>query len=501
MNPEMNHLQFLSLAPDRNGETGAECEIILPDYCPNILRILQTTAHPTLNSAVQTGDRLTVEGSVEYKILYLPEDGCGIKSVSQQAHFTCTIDLNCDADADYSVFLIPKNCVARALNPQKIYARCTVLIQVKINQTKAIPMPVLPGGCEMKSCKKKAAKHLCSAQKPLRISDEFEMDPGKIATEILQTKVTFKETEQKPLTDKLIVKADMILDLLCITDDHATFSLRKVFPISQILDLPGIHPDAVCKTGFELIASNFLAKDETTDGSQAIAYDVEIQVSGKVYEEMDAIWTEDVYSVKKSVECNRETVSTERFWRIEESGTIRETAEIGTCTGILWVEVKPELRGMYYRQEEDKLLCEGVWDCRILMTDADGTPCSSIREIPFTLELPAKGCKNPIRNDTTLILTDLSWSLADASHLEIKGTYRWNGLIFGRESAEAVTCITEKSDRPRSPDTVILYYASKGESAWKIAKEHACPYEELLCSNKLEQDEIDQDQMLIILSC
>ena len=74
-------------------------------------------------------------------------------------------------------------------------------------------------------------------------------------------------------------------------------------------------------------------------------------------------------------------------------------------------------------------------------------------------------------------------------------------MIFGRETAEAVTGISQTADRPRSTDAVVLYYASRGESAWKIAKEHACPYDELLRSNKLEQDEIDNDQMLIIVSC
>ncbi len=501
MNPETNNLQLLSLAPDRNGETGAECEIILPDYCPNILRILQTTAHPTVNSSVRGADRLTVEGSVEYKILYLPEDGGGIRSVSQQSHFSCTLDVNCDADADLSVTLTPKNVAARALNPRKIYARCSVQIGVRINQIKTVSPATLPDGCETRSCKKKAAKLICSAHKPLRISDEFEMDPGKVATMILQTKITFRETEQKPLTDKMIVKADMIFDLLCAADDDTVFPVRKVFPVSQILDLPGIHPGAVCRTVFEAVSANLLVKEETADGSQAIAYDVEINVSGSAYEEADVEWTEDAYSVKKTVECTLETVSAERFVVIEETGTIRETAEIGTCTGILWAEVKPELRGTYYRPEEDKLVCEGVWDCRIILNDADNTPCSAVREIPFTLELPADGCKNPIRNDTTLILTDLSWSLTDATHMEIRGTYRWSGLIFGRETAQAVTCVTEKDDRSKRTEAVILYYAAKGESAWTVAKEHACPYEELVRCNHLEKDEIDEDKMLMIVCC
>ncbi len=501
MNPEMNRLQILSIAPDRNGETGAECEIILPDYCPNILRILQTTAHPTLNSALRTGDRLTVEGSVEYKILYLPEDGCGIKSIAQQAHFSCTMDMNCDADADFRVALTTKNCVARALNSKKIHARCSVLIHVKADQGTTVPMPVLPEGCETKSCKKNVSSLLCSAQKPLRISDEFEMDPGKIAIEILQTKITFKETEQKPLTDKLIVKADMILDILCGADDNTVFPIRKTFPISQILDLPGIHPEAVCHTGFELISSHFTPKEETADGSQILTYDTEINVWGNAYELCSAEWTEDAYSVKKSVECTREPLSTECFLRVEETGSIRETADVGTCTGILWAEARPEFRGTYYRTEERKLVCEGVWDCRFIINDADGTPCCAAREIPFTLELPGEGCKNPVRNDTVLTLTDVSWVLSDSTHVELRGTYRWKGLIFGRETTEAVTCVAEKADRPRNTDGVTLYYGAKGESAWDIAKQHACPYGEFIRNNKLDCDRLDEDKMLIIVSC
>lgn len=495
------NLELLSLVPDRNGETGAECEIILPDYCPNILRILQASATPTLTSAVRTGDRLTVEGSVEYHILYLPEDGSGLKTVSQQAPFACSLDLGCDDNADFSVSITPRNCVARALNPQKIFARCTVQINVKINQNKPLPQPGISDDCETRICRRNAAKLICSAQKPLRISDEFEMDSGKVATMILQNKITFRETEQKPLTDKLIVKADMIFDILCAADDNSLFTVRKVFPISQILDFPGIVPNAVCRTNFETVSANIIAKEESSDGSQSMTYDIEINVSGWAYEEIVAGWTEDAYSIKKITECVKEPITTERFLRIEESGSVRETMEIGTCSNILWVDVLPELRGLFYRSDGGKIVCEGVWGCRILMTDPDGTPCSAVREIPFTLEIPADGCTSATRNDTTLILTDLTWSLTDASHIEIRGTYRWNGLIFTRETSEIVTAVHEKANRPRASESVILYYGMKGESAWKIAKDHACPYSEFIRTNKLENDILDEQKMLMIVCC
>lgn len=495
MTNEINPIQLLCLSPDRNGEAGAECEIILPDYCPNILRILQATAHPTLNSFTRAGDRLTVEGSVEYKILYLPEEG-GIRAVSQQAPFSCAIDLKCGEDAELSILLSPKNCVARALNPQKIYTRCTVQITVRIDGTQTVPSPPLPAGCERKPCRKAAARKICSGQKPLRISDEVEAE--RAVEEILLGKVTFRETERKPLTDKLIVKADMIFDLLCAGEDRSVFTVQKSVPVSQVLDLPGIGADRYCRIGFEPISTHFSPRIEA-EGSPTVGYDVEVRVTGAVYGETAAEWTEDAYSVRKTVECARKTFSVETVTAVDEGGSIRETAEIGDCAQLLRTDVTPELRGIYYRPEDDRLVCEGTWECRFLITDAEGTPGAVLREIPFVLEIPAEGCKNPVRNDTELLLTDLAVSLTEGGKAEIRGNYRWKGLIFGRQTEEAVTQIVEKGDREPGGDEMILYYGEKGDSVWQIAKDHACPYAELIRANGLEQDELTEDKTILIV--
>ena len=48
------------------GETAAESEIILPDYCPGILKLVQTNATVLLRSQSVRGDRAYVEGAVEF---------------------------------------------------------------------------------------------------------------------------------------------------------------------------------------------------------------------------------------------------------------------------------------------------------------------------------------------------------------------------------------------------------------------------------------------------
>lgn len=499
MNLEHENLNLLQILPNQQCETGAECEIILPDYCPNILRILQTSALPAVRAQIRNGDRLTVEGTVDYRILYLPEDGTGISVVTQQCPFSSTFDLKCGEDADLNVTAEIRNAAARALSPQKMFARCSVLLKLNAD-LEMICNPTPPAGnYEFRIAGGKAARKIAETRKPLRISDEFEIDAAAAA--ILETTVTYRETEQKPLADKLIVKADMTFDLLCIREDGSTVPLHKTFPISQILDLPGMQEDSVCTARFETASANLLLKDASEEGTQSVVYDVEIEVFAGAYEEAEYQWAEDAYSVRKTVECTRTPVTTERFTAIREEGTVRETVEIGACSEILWLEIRPELKNTSYREDTGRIVCEGVWNCRALMKDPEGTPCTAVREVPFTLETEANGAVRPVRNGTQIVLTDLTWTTTDLTHMEFRGTYHWNGLIFTEQTTNIVTEIRETGDRPRSGNTLVLCYAVKGESVWEIAQKYACPYEELKQTNRLEQDILDSDRMLTVICC
>ncbi len=495
MSSEYSAVPFLSVLPERVGETGAECEIILPDYCPNILRILQSTATPHIRSSVQNGEKITVEGSVEFRILYLPEEG-PLKAVGQQSPFAVTLDA--PEGGEYRAETGRITCTARALNSKKIHVRSSLQIRLKGDGTTTLPTPEFPEEFQLKTCKKQGTSRRCGGEKPLRISDEFEMEPGKVATEILQTKITFRQTEEKILSDKLIVKADMLFDLLCAADDGSVFGAKKTVPVSQILDLPGITPDCTCRTGMELLSCSLTPREEGVDGTQTVGYEAEISVYGTAYRVTEGVLTEDAYSTVSTSDCTKKTVYTESFLPIEESGSIREVAEVGTCTGILWGEVRPELQKIRYREEDGKIVCDGVWDCRILCNDGEGTPGAINKEIPFSLELPAEGKSIPVRNDTDLILTDAVFTQTDATHVELRGNYRWKGLIFLREEGSAVTEVSVTGPRPKTEEALTLFYAQRGESLWEIAKGLGCGYGDLVQNNRLEGDCLQEDRVLTV---
>ena len=70
---ENNFITSTSLLQSIVGESSAESEIILPDYCPPVMKIVRTDATAMIRSQSIRGDRVFIEGIVDFKICYLAE--------------------------------------------------------------------------------------------------------------------------------------------------------------------------------------------------------------------------------------------------------------------------------------------------------------------------------------------------------------------------------------------------------------------------------------------
>ena len=57
-------------------EQPLECDVLLPDYCPDIQKILRCEVVPSLLLTAVNGDKLSVDGMAMAHLYYLDENGC-----------------------------------------------------------------------------------------------------------------------------------------------------------------------------------------------------------------------------------------------------------------------------------------------------------------------------------------------------------------------------------------------------------------------------------------
>ena len=78
---------------DGQAEQGVEFDYVLPDYYPDIFRILKCSLCPRITSYNVAGDKLNFDGVVYIKVLYLCESSNKIHCVDQRMTFSKSVDL------------------------------------------------------------------------------------------------------------------------------------------------------------------------------------------------------------------------------------------------------------------------------------------------------------------------------------------------------------------------------------------------------------------------
>ena len=67
-------------------------ETAIPEYCPDMARIVDTVGQLRLREKHLTGQQLTVSGSVVLTVLYTSEESAGLRSLSMEVPFSCQVE-------------------------------------------------------------------------------------------------------------------------------------------------------------------------------------------------------------------------------------------------------------------------------------------------------------------------------------------------------------------------------------------------------------------------
>ena len=104
-------------------------ESIVPDACPDVLRICETEGIVCLRDKVVQEGRLTLSGSVRASLLYLPDGGEGLRRMEVELPFTCPVE-HPGLTPEWKVVAVPRiqGADARLLNPRKVLVRVSLAV-------------------------------------------------------------------------------------------------------------------------------------------------------------------------------------------------------------------------------------------------------------------------------------------------------------------------------------------------------------------------------------
>ena len=201
---------------DGQTEQGVELDYVLPDYCPDIFKVLSCTLNPAIVSYNASSDgRLNIDGIVYIKVLYTAEGSENVQCIDGRYTYSKTVDMSRKNIADPIISLQMKSdyCSCRAVSPRRIDVRGAVRCRIKATAAFEYELPEIPDGLQVRTTEVECCGKTLFAGKQMTVREEIDTGAAGISF-IMQCRAIPKITDLRVIADKAVLKGSVTINAL-----------------------------------------------------------------------------------------------------------------------------------------------------------------------------------------------------------------------------------------------------------------------------------------------
>lgn len=492
-------------------ETGSEltwtqeetAETIVPDYCPDIARIIAANGCTYLHSRELREDHAELSGTICLTVLYVPEKEGGIRSLDINIPFTSKSERGSFAGsqillADTQIEFLE----TRMLNPRKLFTHCKLVHRATgYRKGQLCFCSDIEGAkdlCLEKLQEERSAILLSSiAEKDFTFTEEISISSGRCgAAALLHSQVSTVVTETKLVGSKLIFKGMFHVQILYRGTDDTYGMTTAEMPFSQIMEAEAAGERTTVNLALQLTGAEFRIMAESDE--HKIDVTLYLHAAAQLREKHSLQLLSDLYSTAWDTSYEAaplHMISGHRCFTHRQ--TVREVLEMGGRAEsllALWVTCGPvSVSGSERASVRTNLLIRAV------VLDEGGAPMLAERRMEITgqLDLPqdekihVRACCPEIPQGT---LMDRGIEVRFPVEFAVEAVVEQNRVCISSVSLD------ESAPRDMSgAPSLVLRRMGKRESAWDLAKSCNSTIADLLAANQLEKvDDIPSDRLLLI---
>ena len=479
-------------------------ETIVPDYCPDIGRVIETSGTVYIHSQELRGGTAEVTGAVRVCVLYTPDGERGIHTLEFSLPFTASAEArNLPEGAVLTAEAETEFLEIRPLNPRKLFTHCKLVIHLtpyrKASVTcvsDAVETEDIP--LEKRLERRKAVVLTHVVRRDFVFSDALNLSPGRPgAAELLSSRVTSHVTEAKAIGNKLIVKGVSAVFLLYLTEDGDCGSAVGELPFSQILDLDAAPETPAVSAKLQQTDTDVRLGDDT-DGRR-IDVTLYFTAFGFVREERELTLLRDLYSTTRNVRYETEPLPVAALFEQEtRRQNVRELLEIGVAADSL-LSLSAFCGPVSVSREGKRCALRAGVHIRAMYLDEGGVPLVAERrsEVQCQADFP-----------------DSCYLTADAiCPEEPQGSIGERGIetrfpvdfhIEAQRTAQIPCVVSAEWDESPLPDpgsepSLILRRLGREENLWDLAKACRSTVSGILAANGLTEEADAVPDTLILI--
>ena len=475
-------------------------EAIVPDACPDILRIVQVCGQAYLTGKQAREGAAGVSGTVRASILYQPEGGEGLKCMEASLPFSAQAEASgFTSQGQVTAAVRLRWAEARVLNPRKVLLRADLAIDIAAFQP--VDLDVCQGILEgeeqgvQQQLQQQEADQLCAVEeKPFSFSEQLRVSGNQALAKILSLRAEPVCSECKLIGAKLIFKGEVNVQMLYQGEDGTLMAQRQSLPFSQTMEAGGAGEDGECRV---LVVLSELEGRPSEDG-RSVDLDLELLAQAEVRCRRTLNLLRDAYSTAKQMDVKQAVYT---FQRLDEDSTrpqnvreLLETPSLARSVVDAWVALGETTRS----REGEQMVLTAEACLTVLFLDEEDMLQSIQKTFPVSVRVDCPEGRTCLCSGQC---PDEVFAAPSAGGVEVRFNVNFHCMTL---SPQRVSCVSsaqlgEERSRPDgSQPSVVLRLALPGEGLWDIAKAYGTTSQEIVQANELEEGPLPSGRMLLI---
>ena len=492
-------LHFPELMFENTAEQSIDGDITLPDYCPDIKRILKCLVFPCLISEQCTYDRVTVEANASVRVIYVDENN-NIFCYEKVFPFSKTVEFGKRIDnpaAEIKMKTAYAN--SRAVSQRRIDIHASVATSVSVVSKKEVEVVSDAENCGIQLHKNvnNISDFVGQVIKTFTLNEVMEIGKSKPPiSQIIQNQLTVNITE-------ILIKGDVKLSVIYLSDDNEKNyeAYENIIPINQIIDFEGINEKSKYQMNVNVSSFNLVPKVNSSGEKKLVDVTVNVTAVIKAEKDVNKTYPSDCYSTKFNTKSEKKIFSFEKIYDNFDDLIMIKKSENFTNTKIneiisVWCDDVVTT----YTCLGNELKIIGNTNVSILGKDDSSEPFYAERALSFekTINLPVLAKDLICCADARV--NGIGYVLSDNNKIDLRVEVIIKGSLIKRNTAEILTDIECDESKPKEKkySALTIYFCDDGEFVWDIARKYNTTVEAIKTENELDENLIDEKLMLLI---
>ncbi|MBR5451812.1 MAG: DUF3794 domain-containing protein [Clostridia bacterium] len=486
-------------------EQSIDADFSLPEYLPEISRVLKCTSTPMLLSKSNEGSTLTIEGEESIVVIYSDNTG-NISSFEYVIPFTKIIELPASNLGFIKVTLKTNYLNYRPTGKRKMDIHGAIGINICALYNESLPVITDLCGCGVEVQKEKI-ETTCPCgyfDKSIIIDEELILNEGAAPiSSIIRYKANANIDECKIISGKIITKGELCLHTVYLSEEvKGCQKFDAIIPFTQIIDAAGT--DDACNCEADVTVSSIELKPRANSAGDVCMLNLEAKlcIIAKTHcEQSFEIITDTFSTLYESEQTTKDVYYNKLLEIVEEKFICKKALEFTEGSLSQVVDMWCEVQTGPIKQVDGAHSVSGTVTVCILGYDSDETAVYFEKPLDFTYPCKIKSTDENLTIIPSISASDSSYILGDADKLEVRVELTVKNEVYVEKRITAVTDTNFCEDKKKASAkgyALVIYYPTDSEHIWDIAKRYNTSVDSIKKANGLECDRIPDGKMLLI---